>query len=340
MAPNVWYYAAKHQWVSDVVEAGGKRRRWYLGSDEQAARREFHLRMAALYGQAAVPPPQTLTVEDLASLFLAWVESNRTGPTVLFYRTYLSWLVSLYGGEIASELSPPQVEAVKAAHRQASSPRAINAFVGAVKRLYTWGIDQGYVTSSPAARTSRVPKAPQRIDAIPLDRLHAMFPILDRQPPLGDWCRVLLGTAMRAGELEGLRWDAYDASLGLITLTRHKTVGLTGKARRLSARGASQILDQQPRTGEAIFSDDQGRPISAASLRQRLGRLKRQCPDVLAGFTFHALRHTFVKLARERGAGEYEIQQQFGHSSTLMVRYYSHLDIEQLHKVTALVGGV
>ena len=78
-----------------------------------------------------------------------------------------------------------------------------------------------------------------------------------------------------------------------------------------------------------VFRGQGNRPITPDSLRSRLRHLQRKHPE-LNGFTFHKLRHTCATCLARLKVPERVAQAILGHSSTLMTRYYTATDKDEM----------
>jgi len=332
----MWFYKARSQWVEDVRQPEtGRKLRWYLGPDERQATVEYHRRMASLYGEQAPVQTADLTLVELAERYLAWCEANCAKSTVHYRACYLAWLLDHEEGgrplglSPAPSLRPQSVEAVKAAHRSINAPRSVNAFVATVQALYNWSVDQGLLQVNPVSKVRQVPRAPKQRRSLSAAELSMFLSKADEHPPLGDFARVLVHTAMRRGELDGLPWSAYDPVAKVLILYHHKTVGKTGLPRHVPlCAEAVDAIERQPRrdADSPIFT------VGADALYQRLVRL-RKAAGLPARVKFHALRHTAITLGKEANIPRHIVQEMAGHGSTLMSEYYTDADLEMMRGV-------
>ena len=71
--PDIWWYQKRKCWCADVpdIEESGKRRRVYLGKEEDEARRKLHQYLADFYGNRPSDRGQkeTLSLYSLAARF-------------------------------------------------------------------------------------------------------------------------------------------------------------------------------------------------------------------------------------------------------------------------------
>jgi hypothetical protein len=176
MAVDIWWYESREQWCADVPSDSG-RKRLYLGADEQKARAELHRYMARYYD--GLDPDQeenvqarynssvgAVSLKELAVRFLKWNQNNRAQGTWQGYRDGLKYVTKRYPEKLAMELTPQDVERVKALMiDKGLAARTINIMVGAVKRLYNWGMKQDLLERNPVEGVERVSKhvnAPDR----------------------------------------------------------------------------------------------------------------------------------------------------------------------------------
>jgi len=139
-------------------------------------------------------------------------------------------------------------------------------------------------------------------------------------------------TGMRSGELLGLRWEDVDLQAGTVQVRRTVFNGRveapkTAKARRNIKLNRASIaaLCQHPRTGEWVFCNGVGGPLSVHNLHNRSWKpllKKAGLPDM----RFHDLRHTAATLLLTKGVHPKVVQEMLGHSSiSITLDTYSHV---------------
>lgn len=134
--------------------------------------------------------------------------------------------------------------------------------------------------------------------------------------------RFALETAMRRGEMLGLRWEHVDLRkrVALLPLTKN------GEARRVPlSTGAIAVLQE---AGHVRSMDGRVFPIPAQSLHHAWG-----AACVRAGIDdlhFHDLRHEAVSRLFERGLAMMEVASISGHKTLGMLQRYTHLRAEDL----------
>jgi len=132
--------------------------------------------------------------------------------------------------------------------------------------------------------------------------------------------RFAIETAMRQGELVGLRWPDIDFTRRVARLAMTKN----GKPRvvPLSTR-AVEVLMSLPRTTEYVFEG-----LRTYSLKHAFVRLTRRAGIV--DLKFHDLRHEAISRFVERGLNLIEVAAISGHSGLDMLKRYTHLRPEDI----------
>ncbi len=349
MPIDIWRYESRNYWCADVPAENG-RKRLYLGPNEAKARAKLHRYMAEYY-EALGPehadsrPTLRRTGDDislvaLAVKFLNWNKANRATGTWHGYRDGLKYVTRQHRGTLAFELTVADVEAVKQEMIDGGyAARTINIMVTAIKRLYNWGVKQGLLADNPLSGLEHVSKhvnAPARPleKHLPLDRALSCIETCRQSPPLGEMCEFMLLTGMRVGEVVRVTWQDVDFEQRTLRLERHKTSGGTGRPRTIPlCERAVQILQasagESLETDEAVFRGKEAQPFTVGALHLRLRRLRKKHPELKA-FSFHKLRHTCATYLARLKVPERVAQAILGHSSTLMTRYYTATDKDEM----------
>lgn len=226
-------------------------------------------------------------------------------------------LLGLRGADLA-EYRDGRLEAVSA-----SSVRLELAILG---HLYTiarteWGME-GLRSPLEAIRKPQAPRGRDRRLApavVPLlaeeDRLLAAC-----SPRLRSVVILALETAMRRGELAGLRWDQVDLPRRVVRLALTKN----GSAREvpLSQRAAAELeqLRQVRRLDGWVF----GPPGPIAEWMTR-GFTRAAAAAGCKALRFHDLRHEATSRLAERGLSIQELAAITGHKTLQMLNRYTHL---------------
>lgn len=131
-----------------------------------------------------------------------------------------------------------------------------------------------------------------------------------------------LETAMRRGEVLGLRWEHVDLKkhVALLSMTKN------GEARRVPlSTGAIAVLQE---AGQVRSLDGRVFPVNAQSLAHAWGAACARAG--IESLHFHDLRHEAVSRLFERGLSMMEVASISGHKTLSMLQRYTHLRAEDL----------
>jgi integrase len=224
----------------------------------------------------------------------------------------------------------------------------------------TLGMDLGYVKTilSHAAAVHGVPLSTESIDLArialgrlgligkglerdrrptqdELDRLIAAFEANIRQQiPLGRIIRFAVATAMRQEEICRVAWSDFDAPNKMLLIRDRKDPRRkNGNNQRIplldvSGYDASEIIEEQRsflKSGGGRIFPYNGRSVGTA--------FRRQCRDLkIEDLHFHDLRHEGTSRLFEAGFSIEQVALVTGHRDWKMLRRYTHLKPEGLHK--------
>jgi integrase len=153
--------------------------------------------------------------------------------------------------------------------------------------------------------------------------------------PMPSTIVLALETAMRRGEIAGLRWENVDLKCRLIHLPLTKN----GDARDvpLSTRAFETLLALPRRIDGWVFG------VEADTITQAFGRITGNAPSKqslgrkevvrLAGLRFHDLRHEATSRLFEKGLNAMQVAAITGHKTLAMLQRYTHLRAEDLIKM-------
>lgn len=214
------------------------------------------------------------------------------------------------------------------------SGNAVRLELGLVRHLYTIAIKEwGWPVVNPIANI-RMPKcAPgreRRLDVTPDDdgRTEEARLIAACDAGKSKWLtaivKIAIETAMRQGEILGLRWENVDLTKG----TAHLPDTKNGTARTVPLSPAAiKVLSAVPR------NIDEGRdsrvfPIGSMSVTHAF---QRACVRAkIDGLHFHDLRHEATSRFFEQDFGIQEVAAITGHKTLQMLKRYTHLRAEDL----------
>ena len=184
-----------------------------------------------------------------------------------------------------------------------------------------WGIS--IVNPIPMVKKPQMPQGRNRI--LSEDELIRLYGALTpRVKNANHWMLPLvkfaLETAMRRGEILGLRWEYVDLQkrIAFIPLTKN------GESRTVPlSSGAIELLRALPIDLKGRVFPLTGRQVSAAMER---ARIKAKLDD----WHFHDLRHMAITRLAEKLPNLIELSAVSGHKSLAMLKRYYHPNVEQL----------
>ena len=184
-----------------------------------------------------------------------------------------------------------------------------------------WGIN--IVNPIPMVKKPQMPQGRNRI--LTEDELNRLYAALTPRVKNGNhWmlplAKFALETAMRRGEILGLRW----ANLNLEKRTAFIPLTKNGESRTVPLSSAAiEILQAIPRDLKGRVFPLTGPQVSAAMER---ARLKANVND----WHFHDLRHMAITRLAEKLPNLIELSAVSGHKSLAMLKRYYHPNPEQL----------
>lgn len=134
---------------------------------------------------------------------------------------------------------------------------------------------------------------------------------------------VAVETAMRRGELLGLKWSDFSHNRRVLSLALTKNG--SGRDVPLSQRAFDMLLawKEHPAVDQSMIF-----PMRAGTLEQAWRRLLVRAG--INGLRFHDLRHEGVSRLFERGLNVIEVSSVSGHKELRMLRRYTHLAADDL----------
>jgi len=142
------------------------------------------------------------------------------------------------------------------------------------------------------------------------------------RPQLRDIVQVAYWTAMRCGEILGLRWDQVDFKNGVIVLAAADTKTLEQREIPLSGT-LVRLLQRIPRTlGSPYVFTWKGKRIGCV----RLAFIRACGKAGIENFHFHDLRHCAITNLRKAGVPDNVIMSISGHKTHSVFRKYDRVD--------------
>lgn len=315
-----WFRSDRDAWY---VQHGGKQVLLARGKANKAeATAAFHKLMAG--GGVASPAIDSMPVASLCDMFLDFSEANHTRDVYDNYKLFLNAFCRQFGKLAANSIKPFHVN--KWVDGKKSWKGAKHHAIVAVKRVYSWSIQQGLITVHPL-KSLIAPRCNRR-ERIPTPEERRLILESIKDTAFRDFLTALAGTGCRPSEVAGVTAADFNSAMGVWVLKQHKTAKKTGRPRIIYLSPDMLALTQQQiekhPTGP-LFPNTRGKQFTRNAWRCRFIRLRKKFPN-LAGVVCYSLRHSYATEALIKGVGIAELAELMGHTSTEMVaRVYGHL---------------
>lgn len=225
-----------------------------------------------------------------------------------------------------------------------TSPRACNVALQALRVPVRDAVARGELPADPLSIVKKVPERPKERGVLGPREIEALLRAPENDPRIRG--AVFLGAlaGLRRGEIRGLRWGDIDEGKGLLYI-RHNAVDFeddkapkTGSARTVPLHeAAAAVLDEVRLLAPAAGAEDfvffslqrAGAPITGRALLDGFCRMLaaigiNEAERRRRNLNLHALRHSFITLARSLGMPDVSVMALSGHKSPEMLTRYSH----------------
>lgn len=207
------------------------------------------------------------------------------------------------------------------------SSSTVNRYLAALSKAISVAVTEwGWLDDSPMRKVSKPSEAPGRNRFLSLPEKDRLLEACkaSANPYLYPLVSLALLTAMRYGELVGLRWDDIDFERNSLTL--HETKNGDRRVVPLIPAAAT-ILKQLPNyasspTALVFKSERLNSRKGTVSIRNAFEKALKAAE--IDGFRFHDLRHTAASYLAMSGATQGELMAILGHRSPHMTRRYAH----------------
>lgn len=261
----------------------------------------------------------------------------------------LQWWQGELGGRYLSDLN---VEALNVCKRKLLaretqgcgpkkqlSPATVQSYLMAMSALLTFAkLELGWITINPMLDVPKPKIRNERVRWLTDDERKAILKACaspSRHPYLYPFVLLAVSTAMRRGEIEGLRWGWIDFQRGIISVPDTKNgdpraVFLTGRAyQTLLEMSKVRRIDT-----DLVFARKDGRKHILLDKQWQKARKEAGIPD----FRLHDLRHTAATYLLQSNASLVELSALLGHRSIQMVKRYAHLSDSHAHEVVTAMN--
>ncbi len=280
-----------------------------------------------------------MSVSRALSLFLVSLEGVKSPATIAWYRQRLAGLEAQLGQKRIEQVTVSDLRLWRAAFSQRSdlSVWTVHGHVRAVRRLFSWLVQEGHLKASPAKRLElpRLTYEPRK--GIEFDDMLKVIAAARASPR--DYALVLFlaDSACRCGGVANLKVDELELARGR-AMVREK--GSKSRLVYLQQRtcDALRAYLKGRKTGSVFLNQWTGRGLKTGGIYQALERLA-----VSAGVTErwnpHSWRHGAARGMLRRGANLAQVSQILGHSDvSVTVKFYGSFVDDELKAAHARYG--
>ena len=317
---KVWYLAAR-------VE--GRMRRVKLGaspvislSDARQAAQGI-LRDVALgkYAESVPGPPEAPTLGDIIPQFIDR-HAKRHTKDWKGTQSVLLRMKKLHGMPIDQIKRADVVRELEAMiadiEETGGKGTRANRGLAAIKKLYSWCIDQGIVEISPVVALKPLIKEIARDRVLTESELIACWQTAELEGyPFGPCVQMFIVTGQRRGEVSGMRWSELDLESGTWTIPANRAKNATAHIVPLAPL-AIEILSAVPRFlgSDLVFTTTGETPISGFGRFKE--RLDAAMGDDLPDWRFHDLRRTVATNMAMMGVQPHIIEAVLNHRTGIV----------------------
>ena len=346
-------------WRIKYRDAAGKQVQETLGPEppwtERKAQRELGKRLAAV--NEGFRKPERTTFAEFADRYLRdYLPGRNLKQTTVENYDYMlgRHLLPFFGDHALAEIEarPELIDAYIALKADAGlSPKTIQNHLLLVNVMLRRAVVWRLIRTNPVSSIDR-PRLAQPdmsvLTEVEIARLTAAYDQLaaeasEEERPWWQLAKAIvliaLGTALRRGELVGLRWRAVNLLEAKIEI---RETYVRGRFTTPKSKASRRVLELGPRTlavleehwrGTAYRADDdlvfghptKGTPIETSSLAKRYLKPALARAGIEKPFRpFHDLRHTSLTHAAAAGNPQIYVQARAGHSQGSITERYMH----------------
>lgn len=314
-------------------------RHWYvnvlgkqysLGSDEEAARREYlRLLLKRRIKGSVDSVGGTPRVSVIILEYLEWVTVHRKRSTYTEHNRILMDLVENISFDLrANEINRGDVLKWIESHKSWGDGGKRSA-IACINSCMNWARGRDRIPYNPVEGIEKPPKG-RRETIIDSDQRAKILKAIE-EPEFKDAFVVLTDQGLRPQEIRDLEARHLDLAAGIAALPRgeHKTGAKTKRERTIYLTDASiailRRLAKRRKTGP-LFRDPDGNAWTRHTMHTRFKWIRAKCPDVPSDLSAYVMRHTYVTNAIEAGLSDSMIAELTGHVDASMIqRVYGHI---------------
>lgn len=282
---------------------------------------------------------RTRALVDHRPLSLDYLDHNRRA---------IQLHIAPYPGFKALRLSKVRAGIIKDwqlwAREKGATPRACNIALQAIKVPIHDAVARGDLLADPLTVVKKIPEEPKERGVLTPNEITSLIHVPEKDPRIRAAVLLAVLAGLRRGEIRGLRWGDISWEEKTINIC-HNSVDQeldkqpkTGSKRIVPLHGAiivalKEVLAVAPMAKKMDFvffsTSKPGLPITGHAILDGLCRMLEAIgidaeERKRRNINLHAMRHTFITLARNLGMPDVSVMALSGHKSPEMLTRYSH----------------
>lgn len=239
----------------------------------------------------------------------------------------------IFGNKRINQITRQEVQSFHTAlKKEGLADATSNHHIKLIKHALNLAIDWEMLDKNPVAR---VPlyfednKIEHYMDDVELNRLLTVLHT-DENRPICLIALLLLSSGCRLNELLSAKWSDVNLEKGIFTIraTNAKSKKLRAVPLNESAIEVLHQLDTQGKFEYLFINRQTAKPY--CNIHKVWHRLREKAG--LKKLRLHDLRHQYASFLVNSGRSLYEVQQIFGHSTSVVTQRYSHLSTKVLNE--------
>jgi integrase len=262
---------------------------------------------------------RTGTFASVAAAFVAGDRNAGPGWAAERARVLRRELLPAWGPRPIASITRRDVIALLDGIVARDAPVQANRTLAVISRLFSWAVNHDLAPGSPCVRLEKPGGRERKRERVLADtEVRALWRAWDARGGIfATYCKVLLLTVQRRGEVAAMRWADLDLEGGLWTIARSKG----GHAHEVPLTpGAVGLLRTIPQQGDCayVFSTRRARPVSG------FGKLKETTAKTsgVTGWRLHDLRRTAATNMAALGISKETIKRVLGHAESDITATY------------------
>lgn len=279
-----------------------------------------------------------MTFVELSEKFIKWSENHKSIRTTEWYKNYLDMFCAYpsIAETMADQIKPFQVQEWIDSHGKNWGSTYRGGAVVAIKRLYHWADELGYMNENPIKKMKKDASQSRKSYMKPED-FGTLLAHLHHTDPFRDLLIFAWNTGARPQEIRHIEHRHINLEKGYILFPKEEAKGkrqprkilLNAIALEIITRSMVKVSDGK------IFRNTRGEAWTKFALCNRMYRLSEITGKKLC---MYDCRHGYATRKLKAKHGHLEIAATMGHvDGSMLAKVYSHIDEDDDHLRTILV---